>query len=83
MNEEAIEPPTPDEIRGLLKSKDITREKAAGLVHVGLRTFHSWVAPKGSKNYRPMPVATWELLLIKLDAHSVYKRVDLMDTGCV
>jgi hypothetical protein len=80
---EELKQPTPDEIRSLLKSKDVTREKAAGLVHVGLRTFHSWVSPIGSTNYRPMPIATWELLLIKLDAHSVYKRVDIMDTGCV
>ena len=60
-------PPTPDEIRALLKKHNITREKAAGLVHVSLRAMHNWLAPIGTANHRAMPLAVWELLLIKLD----------------
>ena len=74
MDTPALTRPTPDEIRALLKSKGVTREAAAGLVHVGLRTMHSWLSPLGSHNYRPIPLAAWELLLIKLDAHDVYKK---------
>ncbi|SET60949.1 hypothetical protein SAMN05216412_11022 [Nitrosospira multiformis] len=58
--------PTPDEIRNVLKKHEITRETAAGLVHVSLRAFHNWMAPEGSPHHRAMPLSAWELLLIKL-----------------
>ncbi len=68
-----IEQPTPDQIRAVLKKHSITREQAAGLLHVSLRAMHNWLAPKDTANHRAMPVAAWELLLIKLGEISVDK----------
>jgi hypothetical protein len=63
--------PSPEEIRTMLKKHKLTREQAAGLLHVSLRTLHNWLAPVGTVNYRAMPLAAWELLLIKLGEKEV------------
>ena len=64
-----IAPPTPGEIRALLKKHRVTREQAAAMVHVSLRAFNNWCAPVGGINHRGMPKAAWELLLLKLGEH--------------
>lgn len=64
--------PSPEEIRAMLKKHKITREQAAGMVHAKPSTWHGWSSPVGSKDYRPMHMATWELLLIKLGEHPEY-----------
>ena len=70
-----IEQPAPDDIRTLLKRHSITRERAATLLHVSLRTMHNWLAPVDTANHRAMPLAAWELLLIKLVERDVDKWI--------
>lgn len=76
MSEETIKQPTPDEIRDVLKKHGVTREKAAGLVHVSLKTMHGWLSPIGGKAHRAMPLSAWELLLLKLVEHPHFKIVE-------
>jgi hypothetical protein len=71
MHTSTLETPSPDEIREMLKKHKLTREQAASLLHVSLRTMHNWLAPDGTVNYRAMPLAAWELLLIKLGEKEV------------
>lgn len=68
--------PSPLDIRRTLKESGVTREEAAGMVHVSYRTWHSWSAPEGTNNHRQMPLAAWELLLLKLGKHPTKKLVD-------
>jgi hypothetical protein len=75
MDTPAITAPSPDEIRETLKKHKLTREQAASLLHVSLRTMHNWLAPIGTVNYRAMPLAAWELLLIKLGEKEVAKWI--------
>ncbi|SEO00991.1 hypothetical protein SAMN05216404_1105 [Nitrosospira multiformis] len=71
MDTSTLTTPSPDEIRAVLKKHNLTREQAASLLHVSLRTMHNWLAPVGTVNYRAMPLAAWELLLIKLGEKEV------------
>lgn len=71
MDTSTLEAPSPDEIRAMLKKHKLTREQASSLLHVSLRTMHNWLAPAGTVNYRAMPLAAWELLLIKLGEKEV------------
>ena len=71
MDTPALPVPSPDEIRDMLKKHKLTREQASNLLHVSLRTMHNWLAPIGTVNYRAMPLAAWELLLIKLGEKEV------------
>ncbi len=64
--------PTPEEIRAMLKKHRVTREQAARLAQASLKTWHGWSAPVGSVNHRPIHLAAWELLLIKLGEHPLY-----------
>ena len=61
--------PTPDEIRTVLTESGLSREEFAALVHVSKLTVHKWVLPKESANHRGIPLAAWELILLKLDKH--------------
>jgi len=67
--------PSPDELRLIIKKHDLTRKEAAELLHVALKTLHTWLAPLGSKENRAVPVAAWELLLIKLGEHKEYGKL--------
>ena len=66
-NTAPLTPPTPDNIKAIVKAAGLTREQAAALVHVGLQTMHNWCSPLDSQNHRQMPLAAWELLLIKTE----------------
>lgn len=76
MSDEAIEQPTPEQLRELIKKHGITREDAAKMVHVSSNAWHKWSATKGSINARAMPKSAWELLLLKLGEHPSKRLVD-------
>ena len=71
-----IAPPAPEQLRDIIKKHGITRNEAAALVHVSVNVWHKWTANEGSKDYRQMPLAAWELLLLKLSEHPSKKLVD-------
>jgi uncharacterized protein (DUF2267 family) len=64
-------------IRKVLKETESTRQDAARLLHVSLVTIHSWLASEDSQKHRQMPLAAWELLLLKLGHHPYKKLIDL------
>lgn len=65
---DTLKQPTNEDIKALLKKHGLTREEAGALVYVSVHTVDSWTAPSGAKQ-RQMPLASWELLLLKLDEH--------------
>ena len=71
-----IQLPTPDDIRAAVVAAGVSRSEAASLLHVQRTAWDNWCAPVGSTKYRQMPLAAWELLLLKLDAHPAKKLVD-------
>lgn len=71
-----IQPPTPEDIRAAVAAAGVSRSEAASLLHVQRTAWDNWCAPEGSTKHRQMPLAAWELLLLKLDAHPVKKLVD-------
>jgi hypothetical protein len=70
-----IEKPTPEQIRQLIEGKGVSGQDAAALLKVSRFAWVKWVTHEGSQNHRPIPAATWELLLLKLDAHPTLKLV--------
>lgn len=68
--------PSSEEIRALIKEAGLTRAEAAALLHVPRRRLNHWVAPETGLEHRPMPLSAYELLLIKLDKHPLYKKVN-------
>ncbi|MFM0663811.1 helix-turn-helix domain-containing protein [Paraburkholderia sediminicola] len=71
-----ITQPTFAEVRQLLEDSDLSREQFAELVHVSKLTIHKWVLPDDNQNHRGIPLAAWELLLLKLDKHPTKKLID-------
>ena len=71
-----IKQPTPEEIKALLKKHGMTREQAAALVHVSKRVWGNWSLSEEAKDHRPIPLAAYELLLIKLEIHPKYRAKD-------
>ncbi|MFM0347672.1 helix-turn-helix domain-containing protein [Paraburkholderia sp. RL17-347-BIC-D] len=71
-----ITQPSPAEVRQLLEDSGMSREQFAELVHVSKLTIHKWVLPEGNQNHRGIPLAAWELLLLKLGKHPSKKLVD-------
>ena len=74
LNTAPLTPPTPDTIKATVKAAGLTREQAAALVHASVLTWHKWVTPAEAKNHRQMPLAVWELLLIKTG--NIYPKQD-------
>ncbi len=75
MNEFNIVKPSPDELRALFNDSDMPRADVAELLHVSRKGLEKWTAPLGSASHRDIPLAAYELLLIKLDKHPNYKKV--------
>ncbi|MFM0607660.1 transcriptional regulator [Paraburkholderia sediminicola] len=71
-----ITQPSPAEVRQLLENSGLSREQFAELVHVSKLTIHKWVLPDDNQNHRGIPLAAWELLLLKLDKHPTKKLID-------
>jgi DNA-binding transcriptional regulator YiaG len=61
--------PTPDDIKSLLKVTRTSRADFASMLHVSKPTVDKWMAPELTLNSRQMPLASWELALIKLNRH--------------
>ncbi len=57
--------PTGFELRKFLKKHQITRRRAAELIHVTTVQMDRYCLPTHSPNYRPMPPGLWELLQLK------------------
>lgn len=62
-------PPTRENIRILLDAHHIDRAGAAALLSVSVHTVDSWTAPDESPKNRKMPISSWEMLMLKLNAH--------------
>lgn len=71
-----ITQPSPADVRKLLEGSGLSREQFAELVHVSKLTVHKWVLPNDNPNHRGIPLAAWELLLLKLGHHPSKKLVD-------
>ncbi len=68
-----ITQPTPEEIKALVQEEGLSRIDAAALVHVSRRAWEKWVTKVDSQDHRVMPMAAWELLLIKTGKHPHFK----------
>ena len=58
-----ITQPTPAEIKAARTAAGLTQSQAAALVHAGLKTWQNWESESGEG--RKIPLASWELFLIK------------------
>lgn len=67
-----IEQPAPDDIKAAREHAGDTQAQAAARVHANLRTWQSWEDSSGSKNARAIPLAAWELYLIKTGQAETY-----------
>ena len=73
MDDYEITQPTPEEIRELVQEEGLSRSEAAALVHVSRRAWEKWVTKEGNQDHRAIPLAAWELLLIKTGRHPNFK----------
>ncbi len=73
MDDFELTQPTPDEIRALVQEEGLSRSEAAALVHVSRRAWEKWVTKADSNDHRAIPLAAWELLLIKTGKHPKFK----------
>lgn len=63
-----IKQPTPAQIKRLRELAGLTQGAAAELVHASSwRTWINWETDPASREARPMPLASWELFLRKLE----------------
>lgn len=75
MSDFEIEQPSPEELRELIKDAGLSRAEASELLHASRRTWDKWTARIDSQDHRSIPLAAWELLLIKAGKHPHYKKV--------
>lgn len=61
-----ITQPTPTDIKTARVAAGLTQTEAAALVHAGLKTWQNWESEGGES--RKIPLAAWELFLIKTNA---------------
>jgi hypothetical protein len=69
-------PATRENIKILLDAHGIDRAGVAALLSVSIHTVDSWTAPDESPKNRKMPVSSWEMLMLKLNAHPFKILVD-------
>jgi len=55
-----ITKPSPNQIKAARERAELSQQEAGYMVHVGIRTWQRW-----EYGERGMPLATWELFLIK------------------
>lgn len=67
---------THEHIKALLAEHKLTRAQAATMLDVSVHTVDSWTAPPSSSKHRDIPLASWEMLLLKLNAHPEKMLVD-------
>lgn len=61
----AVKQPTPAEVKAARLEAGLSRDEAAELVHASYRTWQNWELPPSSEESRPIPLASWDLFLIK------------------
>lgn len=66
-----ITQPSPTEIKAAREAAALTQSEAATLVHAGLKTWQNWESETGEN--RKIPLAAWELFLIKLGKNKAKK----------
>ena len=64
-----ISPPTPDDIRSARAAAGHTQAEAAALVHAARRSWEAWESTSAGTATRAMPLASWELYLLKTLQH--------------
>lgn len=70
-----IEQPTPFQVRGARTAAGLTQTQAGNLVHTSTRTWQNWEA-EGNEG-RKIPLASWELFLIKTNNEYQFKSTGL------
>ena len=65
--------PTAENLRRVLKRRHWTQAKAAGLIHSTEGTLRKYAAPPTASSSLTMPMAAWELLLLKAGMHPTHK----------
>ena len=67
----SLKQPTPDEVRAVRKSAKLTQAHAAALIShsQSYRTWQGYEAEEGSPGHRSIPIAAWELFLLKIGRH--------------
>jgi len=71
-----IQQPSALELRELLKRHSLARHEGADLLYVSTSALHKWTATEEKPEHRNIPLAIYELLLLKLDEHPSKKLVD-------
>ncbi len=74
MTEFEIKQPTPEELRVLFKESGLKRQEIAEILHVSGNAVEKWTLTSDSKSHRRIPLGLYELFLIKLGMHSIYKK---------
>lgn len=64
-----ITQPTPSEVKAAREAAGLTQPQAAELVHAGKKSWQNWESETGEA--RKIPLATWELFLIKTGAYII------------
>lgn len=64
---EGYTPPTPAEIRELLRSQGLSGSVAATLIGVTPRAIRYWLADPDQPGHRRIPYAAWRLLILELE----------------
>jgi DNA-binding XRE family transcriptional regulator len=72
-----LKQPTPQQVKQVRVEARLTQEEAAAMVHVTGRSWQNWEAENGTS--RAIPLATWELFLIKTTQPTYSANITLMD----
>ncbi|MEI6068707.1 MAG: hypothetical protein WCP96_15300 [Methylococcaceae bacterium] len=74
-----INQPSPDDVRLIRESLNLTQSKAAELVSsakkAGYKTWAGYETPIGQTNHRVIPLAIWELFLLHTGQHPTLKLI--------
>lgn len=70
-----IPQPSATELRELLKKHSLARHEVAALLSVSTSAWNKWTTMEDKPEHRKIPVAIYELLLLKLGEHPTQKLV--------
>lgn len=72
----SLKQPTSSQLRKLLKRHSLTRQEAATLIDVSTSAWYKWTTAEDKVEHRKIPLAIYEMLLLKLDEHPKKRLVD-------
>jgi len=75
MDDFELTQPTPEKLRELFDVADLSRAEVARMLHVSRKGLEKWTAPEGSASHRGIPLAAYELFLLKTGQHPKYKKL--------